>query len=324
MAMTYQIFIVNQSATTQVFWCFLAPPPELVHGPGVFANSSASLTVMPNYPGSAYFGIPVQYVVGAGASNQPVGLNVTIVSNVSCDASLQQQFDVDYATVPPPQGPTMSLSGASPPNTIALTSNAFNQAGNENQGWFSNMSFGIESQAGFTGMTWSPTPQTTRTLTPTLTFYIATGEYGSNALASWDDISSNSVAVSVPNSFQGDSCTVTLLADGVWVQTPGRPASGALDSESKGRVQIDIVQNVHWNQLTAAPEGLSPFLSGTLTVSTALGARFTYFVLSGVYFTITQAQPGQATFAFQYSGMKSARAVMNLFQAGAQLVLGGA
>lgn len=324
MAIVYQIYIVNQSATTQVFWCFLAPPPELAHDPGVFANSSASLAVVPNCPGSAFFGIPVQYVVAAGASNQAVGLNVMIASDVSCEASLQQQFDVDYATVPPPQGPTMSPSGASSPNTIALTSNAFNQAGNENQGWFSNMSFGIQSEAGFTGMTWSPAAQTTRTLTPGLTFYIAVGNYGSNALASWDDISTNSIAINVPNSFQGDSCTVTLLADGGWDQVPGRPATEALASQSKGRVQMDVVQNVRWNQFTAAPEGSFTYLSGTLTVSAALAAPFTYFVLSGVQFSIANSQPGQTSFAFRYSGTRSARAVMSLFQTGAQLVLGGA
>jgi hypothetical protein len=324
MAMTYQIFIVNQSETTQVFWCFLAPPPELAHDPGVFANSSASLAVVPNNQGSAYFGIPVQYLVGAGASNQAVGLNVMIVSDVSSEVSLQQRFDVDYATWPPNMGPTMSPSGASSPNTIALTSNAFDQAGNEAVLWFSNMSFGIQSETGFTGATWSPTPQTTRTLTPTLTFHIAIGEYDSNVLASWDQITNNSIAISIPNSFEGDSCTVTLLADGGWAQVPGRPETETLTSQSKGRVQTDVVQSVHWNQMAAAPEGLFTYLSGTLTVSTALGAAFTFFVLSGVQFSIVNSQPGQTTFAFRYSGTRSARAVMGLFRAGAQLALGDA
>jgi hypothetical protein len=324
MTTNYKIYVVNQSETTQIFWCFLARPHELADDPGVFANSSASLAVAPNYPANACFDIPVQYVVGAGASNRAVGLNVRVVSNVMCDASLQQQFEADYAMAPPMEGPTMSLSGTSPPNTIALQSNGYNQGANEEIGWFSNMSFGIQSDAGFTGMTWSPNQQSTRTLTPVLKFYVSTGNYGSNTLATWDDISSSSTAITVPDSFQDDCCTVTLASSGSWILSPGHPAPELLGSTSEGGAQMDVIQSVSWNQMAAVPEGTFTSLSGILTVSAALGARFTYFVLSGVTFSIVNAQPGQTTFAFRYSGTKSARMVMSLFRAGAQLALGGA
>lgn len=345
-ATVYKIYIVNQMPTAQTFWCFLAPPQELVNSPGVYANSSAFQMVPTNYQGVAYFGIPVQYVVGAGGSNEAVGLNVQIVSNVTCDASLQQQFDATYVTVDlpqqPPEGPTMSLSATgSPPNTIALASNAFNQATNEDQQWFSNMSFGIQTEAGFIGMTWSPTPQTTRTLTPTLTFYIATGSYNSNALASWDTISTNSIAITTPDSFLDLSCTVTLGANGAWSQAPGEPVTEALTSNlawfrsdrhaelvalsymTQGKILPDTIKSVSWDPMTTARDGEFIVLTGTLTVTAALVGAFTYFVLGGVNFSITNAQPGGTTYSFRYSGTKSAKAVMDLFKAGAQVFFGG-
>ena len=85
MAQTYQIYIVNQSANTQNFWLFLKPPQALEADPGVFANSSACLTVDSHAQGSNLFGIPLQYKVGAGASNQAVGLDIAISSNVTMD-----------------------------------------------------------------------------------------------------------------------------------------------------------------------------------------------------------------------------------------------
>jgi hypothetical protein len=47
---TYTIYLVNQSADDQLFWCFLARPVELVNDPQVYANSSASLEVVSNSP----------------------------------------------------------------------------------------------------------------------------------------------------------------------------------------------------------------------------------------------------------------------------------
>jgi hypothetical protein len=340
-ATVYNIYLVNQSTTTQTFWCFLAPPQELVNNPDVYANSSASLAVQSNYQGKAHFGIPVQYVVGAGAKNKAVGLNVQIVSDVTCDASLEQQFDANYLTVPPNEGPTMHPSGTSAANTIALRSNAFDQAKNEAAGWYSNMSFGILTEAGFIGMTWAPKSQTTQTLTPTLKFYIATGSYDSNALASWDVVSNNAAEITVPASFKENNCTVTYDAKGNWHQTPGAPVHEALTNNlswflsdqhselvalayaSEGKVQTDTVKSVSWNKMTDVPRDELTIVTGTLTVGVALSAAFTYFVLGGINFSITNAQPGGTTFSFRYSGRESAKVVMDLFKAGAQIALGG-
>ena len=221
---TYNIYLVNRSTDMQTFWCFLAPPRELANDPGVFANSSVSMAVQPNAPGSTVLTIPERYIVGAGAGNQAVGLEVRIISNAVANAAVGQTFDVGYITVPPNEGPTIDLSGTSaPPNTIAIACNAFDRSGNENNGWFSNMSFGIESPAGFAGMTWSPNPQSMRTLTPDLTFYIAVGSFGSNALTDWMEVADYSAVVSVPGSFSGSDCTATFEFDGTWVITPGKP-----------------------------------------------------------------------------------------------------
>lgn len=224
MATAYTIYLVNHSATTQEFWCFLARPPELASDPRVYANSSVSLVIPSNSPGINSVTVPVQYVVGAGASNHAVGLNVRIQSTVTQNASLSQRWQANYASVPPSMGPSLSLTpNAVGPNNIAITSNAFNQASNEANGWFSNMSYGIQTSMGFMGMTWSPSPNQTWTVTPKLSFYVTTGNFGSNALADWAQVMNDAASLRVPTDFQYGSCTVTLLAGGSWIVTPGKP-----------------------------------------------------------------------------------------------------
>ena len=339
---TYTIYLVNKSADTQLFWCFLAPPQELVNDPKVYANSSANLAVMPNSPASNYFEVPVQYLVGAGASNNAVGLNVVVVSNVTNDANLLDTWQANYANWPPNEGPTMAKSGVqAPANTIAIVSNAYDKVNNENNNWFGNQSFGIQTAAGFIGMTWDPDPNQTRTLTPKLTFYVATGDYNSNALASWNDVSNNSQAVNAPNDFQYNKCTVTYDESGNWSVAPGEPLTLALTEDldwflsdahnelvalaylSKGKSQTDALVAVHWNSSTFAVEGNEVVIAGTLTVATALTAAFTYFILSGIKFDI-KSQPSGTTVNFSYNGGKSAQYIQSLFTAGASLIFGGA
>jgi hypothetical protein len=161
---TYTIYIVNQSASAQQFWCFLTPPVALVNNPGVYANSSASLEVAPNYGGTNQFVIPVQYVVGAGASNQAVGLNVQVISNFTQDTNLGQGWLASYVNAPPNEGPTIAAAAATTPQQIAITTNAFNQVSNDDAHWYANQSFGILTEAGFVGMTWSPSPSGVQTL----------------------------------------------------------------------------------------------------------------------------------------------------------------
>ncbi|MEA3012458.1 MAG: hypothetical protein QOD42_1003 [Sphingomonadales bacterium] len=221
---TYTIYLENESAEPQTFWCFLAPPEELANDDGVFANSGLSLTVAPGSRAIEAFGIRVEYVVGAGASNHPVGPNEAIVSDVTKEASLRDTWNATYATAPPEAGPSMAKAATpAPPNAIAIVSNAFDRVSNENRGWFSSQTFGIETQQGFVGMSWSPMPQRTRTITPRLAFYVAVGDYSSNALAIWYDVYGYSAVIEAPGNFELNECTVTFTEVGAWMVTPGRP-----------------------------------------------------------------------------------------------------
>lgn len=220
----YKIYLVNQGSSAKNFWCFLQQP-QGVPTDSVYANSDAMLSVLPNYGGVNSFTIPLQYVVGAGATNEAVGLDVVIDSNIIQQAQLQQTWNADYATAPPKQGPQLSLAqgGVSPSGTIGLISNAFDQTQNENNQWFSNMSFGIQSANGFMGVTWAPSPSDTSTVTPKFSFYIATGNYTSNSLADITTISNQSAQVTLSD-FKNLEATVTLTTKGTWLVTPGKPA----------------------------------------------------------------------------------------------------
>jgi hypothetical protein len=223
----YKIYLVNKGSNAQNFWCFLQEP-EGVPTSDIFANSNTMLSVVPNYPGTNTFTVPLQYKVAAGASNEAVGLNVKIDSAVMQNANLEQLWDADYVTVEGNQGPqgpglTLNPSTVSPSGTIGIKSNDFNQSQNENEKWFSNMSFGLESASGFLGVTWSPSPSVTSTITPKFAFYIATGSFTSNSLVDMTTICNESQTVELSD-FLNLEATVTLSATGTWSVTPGAPS----------------------------------------------------------------------------------------------------
>lgn len=348
MAQTYQIYIVNQSANTQNFWLFLKPPQALEADPGVFANSSACLTVDSHAQGSNLFGIPLQYKVGAGASNQAVGLDIAISSNVTMDADLGQAYQANYQVeVPPKKGPTLVKTGPiKDASLLQINSNNFDQPANEEHGWFANMSFGIQSADGFIGMTWSPAPGITRSISPQFSFYISTGDYDYNALAKWTDISTNAATVSLSD-FKQFSCTVTLNGNGTWTVTPGRPpqlspeayqmllASHQALSQAHAslvslagnlapatgaagdKVQVDTVTNVRWDNALEATPAANTLLRGKLTVATALTAAFGYFILSGLRFRVTHIS-NNTLVDFEYNGPAAANQVRELVHEGVQ------
>jgi len=353
----YTIYLENQSSGPQLFWCFLQAPVELAGKSGVFANSAASLAVVPNSPDQNCFTIPAQFVVGAGASNDAVEPNVKVTSSITLNANLTDQFSAVYADAPPNMGPALKLSGtAADTKQISIKPNGFNQASNENNGWFSNMSFGVHTAAGFMGMTWSPFPAQTVTLTPTLSFYVAAGTYGANTLAEYTAISNTSAQLTTPDSFKYNAAIVTYTATGGWEVTPGKPPSArsaaalasladahrsltqahsdliTLVGESAAqssrlltaKSQADKVVSVTWDTKAAKHEAAAAqaFLAGTLTVATALTAAFTYFALSGVTFQITSAPVNGRTINFTYSGSQSAAAIQALLKAGAEILLG--
>jgi hypothetical protein len=363
MADNYTIYLVNRSTEAQIFWCFLQEPVGLAGQSGVFANSAASVSVIPDYEGENYFTIPAQYVVGAGASNNAVGLDVKVTSAITRNANLTNNFSAEYKEAPPNQGPSLTLTDKKAgDNEIWIAANAFNRASNENQGWFSNMSFGVNTATGFMGMTWSPSPSTTRKLIPILNFYVAVGEYGANTLAEYTTVSNDSAQLT-QRSFERLAATVTYTAKGGWEITKGKPKPSLLARSATTigslvdahrymtRAHSDLIRlggesAVQSGNLLAEPakeqkvtvktvkwadrsdmrgdEVAAPtltFLTGALTVTTALAAAFTYFVLSGVEFNITSGPAGGTTIDFTYSGEQSAAAIQNLLKAGADILL---
>jgi len=218
----YTIYLKNDSNDGKNFWCFLEKPVGVPDG-AVFANSSASLFVEPSYPGENSFIIPLQYSLAAGATNKEVGLGVQIKTSHIIEAQLRQTWEAEYATVPPNKGPRLSLvqGEKSPEKTIGALSNSFNKTKNEDNKWYSSMSFGIQTQNGFLGVTWSPSPGDKHTITPKFSFYIATGSYTSYELADIATISRNSAKIEI-STFKNLEATVTLTDTGEWIVTPGK------------------------------------------------------------------------------------------------------
>ena len=227
----YNIYLVNQEVQSQIFWCFLDAPQGL-GSKKVYANSEVSLEVKPFNPHvQNSFTVPVQYQVEAGASNQAVKPKIEITSMDTYKTNTGEMWQVDYTTVPPNEGPSMNQASSPPPNSqppsssqILLSTNAFNQKTNIQNNWYESMSFGIMTEAGYIGTTWSPDPSETYTITPKLKFYIATGKYESNSLASYSQVSNGSAIVDTAQSFDAQlNCTVTLNSSGQWSVTPGLP-----------------------------------------------------------------------------------------------------
>ena len=223
----YTIYLVNQSSGTQIFSCFLQRPAELANRSSVFDVTNLRLGVRSYSGGSDYFVIPQQLAVAVGASNQPVGENARIVSNRTLNADLGDRFSAEYVTVPPAMGPTLAKSGTgAAPGQISISANAFDQASNEAQGWFANMSLGVQTGSGFMGMTWSPSPNQTNDLTPVWGFLVTAQAYYNNSLIRVDTGSNKGAQLTAPKDFLYGAAIVTYTATGVWQVTPGKPQAG--------------------------------------------------------------------------------------------------
>jgi hypothetical protein len=166
-ATTYTIYIINQSGTAQVFWCFEAPPPEFATLAADYANAGAVRAVSLKQA-DANFAVSAQDAV-----QNEAGLNAEIVSDVACDASLREPLELSYLSV----HITEQSSQQTSPVTYYVTIGRDITAGND----------------------------------------------GGDALASSDQPSANSIAITVPDSFQNQGCTVRYDAPGRWSQSPGSP-----------------------------------------------------------------------------------------------------
>ncbi len=226
------MYLVNQNAKGQLFWAFLSEP-EISDSPEVFANSSTSLYIPGGSQDLNAFTIPVQYMIGGGASNNAVGLDTLIISNASRNTALAKCWNVTYGTVPPNQGPIIpsAPSGTSKDGTVSMKTNAFDQQKNMDSHWYENMSFGVKTAQGFMGVSWSPDPNKTYIITPKLVFYIAVGSYSSNTLADITAVSNDSAICDTAKDFDSlNQCTVTYTRTGEWSVVAGRPAQAMLRS----------------------------------------------------------------------------------------------
>jgi hypothetical protein len=229
MTTDYTIYLVNQSVNSQLFWAFLSAP-TVSNNPQVFANSNTNLQIAGSSPDLNSFTIPVQYIIGAGASNNAVGLNIVVTSNATRNTNLQQLWDVSYATTPPNQGPTVGTDQSSS-NTLAMKTNPYDQALNRTNGWYENMSFGVKTAQGFMGVTWAPDPSKTYAITPKLVFYVSVGSYSSYSLADITSVSNSSAALDTSTDFDlNNMCTVVYSPKGEWSHFKGRPSLALLTS----------------------------------------------------------------------------------------------
>lgn len=226
----YKIYLVNQSGDSQVFWAFLAKP-NITNASEVFARSNTSLQISGDSTNINSFTLSDQYMIGASSSSNIVSLNAAIDSSATRLAELNQLWQVDYATVPPNQGPTIpdKSSNTSSAANIAMVTNSFNKATNEAYSWYSTMFFGVKAAAGLIGLSWSPDPQKTYTVTPNLIFYIAVGSYSNNSLVDINEISNNSAHCNTATDFDvKNQCTVIYTQVGGWEVAKGTPTLAAL------------------------------------------------------------------------------------------------
>ncbi|ELX09921.1 hypothetical protein Jab_2c20050 [Janthinobacterium sp. HH01] len=225
MATDYTIYIINKAAEKKNFWCFL-DTPAMSGGGKVYANSSANLNVESDSEDTNSFTIPLQYSVGAGASNKAVGLDVLVQSHLVKDAELGQVWNADYATMPDKAGPKLQLDdgATSPGKTLGIVTNDFDEGANDAGKWYQSQTFGINSESGFMGVTWKPSPDDDCIITPKFAFYIATGSFASNKLADMTTVSVHSAKVTLEDFSRANEAWVVLDSKGKWHVSKTDPA----------------------------------------------------------------------------------------------------
>ncbi|WP_096526710.1 hypothetical protein [Candidatus Nitrosoglobus terrae] len=204
-------------------------------------------------------------------------------------------------------------------------------------------------------MTWSPDLGDIRKLQPKSTFFVNTGSFGSNNLAKWTDVGRNAATIFVPDSFDADNnCTVTYTPTGGFEVKKGKPESTLLETSTNlysSLIQSHLLLcNAHGKLIETVSSTLTitditgdnctmdelvsvtydtqqssifgdtslTYLSGTITVKTALAASFAFLALGGVAFSV-QGTLGNNTFKFSYTGDKPLQVLKELIIKGAQL-----
>lgn len=219
----YKINLFNLQAKTQKFWCFLNKPIS-TPTPEVYANSNASINIS-TYTGTqkASFTVPLQYKLEVGASNKAVKLKTLIESSDTHDTQLGVGWNANYTqqknnNVPP----VLKTSGQSAPaGQLAVVTNEYDKDKEALNNWYGNMTFGIETDNGFIGVSWSPDPGTTYEIEPIIGFYVAIGNYSQNELASIAAVSTKAATLTQDSFDAYYQCTVIYQTDGSWVVKKG-------------------------------------------------------------------------------------------------------
>ena len=357
MSTKYKIHLKNLHSADKTFWCFLNTPDSDI-STEVFANSSARLTVAQFEPGrDDSFTIPLQYVVKAGASNQAVALKTLIQSSISKNTDLASSWMANY--FPANKGPALAPYSDQPASDeVDVLTNGFDKSREPLDKWYSSLTFGVQSDNGFLGVTWSPDPSETYRIRPKVQFYVATGSYEENTLASITSISSTSANIT-EDSFDGNyECTVTLLTTGKWKVEKGNTnqsltlrASNALVDLAKTQLLlatahtdlVDLIKNpqeyevspeVDLQDTLAESNGIiinsgddfsvslsetSKLITGSISLAAAIGVGFAYILATGITLKIKKTKKNGLEFDFEYSGSKSAQEVKDAFGLGKEI-----
>ncbi|ETI62022.1 hypothetical protein D104_02220 [Marinomonas profundimaris] len=351
----YKIFIVNKTSSKKQFWAFLSEPEDTFSS-DLYLNSSAYITIKPNNTKQLNsFTIPLQYSTEAGCSNNAVGLNTVIESSITEKVDLTDGLTAAFTISDEHLGPDLSspVSGTADPGKVEVEVDPFAQNDEEKYSWYPSLTFGVQSQQGFMGYSWSPEPGETYKIKPKVKFYIATGSWESNQLLDMSSISTDSAEVTENDFDTKLECTVTL-ENGEWTVTKGRPLTvndqliqmieshnylskshaqlisliaeasliTDLTVEDKEKSRSDGVEypfKPKKQDKALSQDVASPFIYGRIALSSAIGFGFTYMFASGTKFKLVKRNSG-TDFIIGYDGDKAAEQVRELLKVGAALI----
>ncbi|AWK42034.1 MULTISPECIES: hypothetical protein [Photorhabdus] len=224
MSTEYKIYIVNQQDKKKKFWCFLSEPQSEVSDK-VFANSSTYMTLSKYERGDENaFIIPLEFKLKASSHNKVVGISSQISTHSLRNIELGSVWKVEFDSSEEHINPSLSkLSEETEPNQVGIKINGFDLTEQEINQWYSCLTFGIKSGAGFIGYSWLPSPSDTYHIQPKIEFYVKTGEYIENQLIKMSDVSSDSALITEENFDKRKECTVIYTTTGEWKIKPGKP-----------------------------------------------------------------------------------------------------
>ncbi|OCA52954.1 hypothetical protein [Photorhabdus namnaonensis] len=251
MSAEYKIYIINQQDKKKKFWCFLSEPQSEVSDK-VFANSSTYMTLSKYEIGDENaFIIPLEFKLKASSHNKVVGMSSKISTHSLKDIELGSIWKAEFDSSDEHINPYLSkLSEETEPNQVGIKINGFDLTEQEINQWYSCLTFGIKSGAGFIGYSWLPSPSDTYHIQPKIKFYVKTGEYIENQLIKMSDVSSDSAFITEENFDKRKECTVIYTTTGEWKVKPGKPSQLLHDNSL-----VESLVSAHIN-LTASHSAL--------------------------------------------------------------------